>query len=79
MVGIECKSCGHRALWEGDPARFPFDHEVIAMLTRSPLTCSNCGASEIHVVSGNLATSDWLSDGRPLPEQTPLIGGGTKR
>lgn len=75
MVGIQCKSCGSRALRTGDAARF--DHEVMEELRRSPPPCSSCGGSEIHLVSitGGLADK-WLSDGPPLPASGPLIEGG---
>jgi hypothetical protein len=76
MVGIQCKSCGHRALWTNDPAKFRPDYEVVALLTRSLPKCGNCGAREIHVVSGNLVTDEWLSDGPLSPASGPLIGGG---
>lgn len=69
MVGIECKSCGHRALWTNDPPKA--EYEVVALLTRSLPKCSNCGAREIHVVSGNLVTAEWLSDGPPSPPSGP--------
>lgn len=77
MVGIQCKSCGHRALRPSDPAKFQFDNEVMELLRRSPPTCSSCGGSEIHLLSitGGLADK-WLSDGRPLPASGPLIEGG---
>jgi hypothetical protein len=77
MVGIQCKSCGHRALRTSDPAKFQFDNEVMELLRRSPPTCSSCGGSEIHLLSitGGLADK-WLSDGRPLPASGPLIEGG---
>jgi hypothetical protein len=77
MVGIQCKSCGHRALWTGDPARF--DHEVMELLRRSSLTCDSCGGSEIDLfsITGGLADK-WLSDGRPSPAPGPLIGGGNQ-
>ena len=73
MVGIQCKSCGHRALWTNDPAR-P-DYEVVALLTRSLPKCGDCGAREIHIVSGNLVTEKWPSDGPPSPASGPPIRG----
>lgn len=77
MVGIQCKSCGHRALWTGDRAK-P-DHEVMELLRRSSLTCSSCGGSEIDLfsITGGLA-DNWLSDGRPSPASGPLIEDGNQ-
>jgi hypothetical protein len=75
MVGIQCKSCGHRRLWTGGPPR-P-DREVMELLRQSSPPCSSCGGSEIHLLSitGGLADK-WLSDGPPLPASGPLIEGG---
>lgn len=66
MVGIQCKSCKHRALWTGD-APSP-DREVMESLRRSPQPCPSCGGSEVNLISitGGLADK-WLSDGPPLP------------
>ena len=75
MVGKQCKSCGHRALWTGEPA-WPA-HEVMDRLRRSPPPCDGCGGSEIDLVVLTGGRADkWLSDGRPLPASGPLIEGG---
>lgn len=75
MVGIQCKSCRHRALWAGGPPR-P-DHEVMERLRRSSQTCPSCGGSEIELwsITGGLA-DEWLSDGPLSPASGPLIEGG---
>ncbi len=76
-VGVQCKSCGHRALRTGDAAKF--GHQVMEELRKSPPTCPSCGGSDFHLISitGGLADK-WLSDGPPLRASGPLIGGGNQ-
>lgn len=83
MVGVQCKSCGHRALFksEAKPGRlFKMDHEIINELTRSNPKCRECGGSEYSFVtlSSNLAHlwDRWLTgDASPPPPAKPLIEG----
>jgi len=75
MVGIQCKSCGHRALWNGPPRP---DNEVMEQLRRSSQPCVSCGG-EIHLISitgGRGLADKWLSDGPLSPASGPLDGGG---
>ena len=82
MVGVQCKSCGHRALFKSDVdsgGLFKMDHEIIKELTRSNPTCGQCGGSEYSIVtlSSNLAYlwDRWvMGDASPLPAK-PLIEG----
>lgn len=79
MVGIQCKSCGHRAL-ATPPGPFKMDHEIIALL-RSPtssITCIECGGSKFDLLSMSSSLADsWLGDG-PSPGPRPLIEGGNQ-
>lgn len=77
MVGVQCKSCGHRALASPDPPKL--DHEIITLLSQSSITCSACGGSKYAVLrfpSG--AAETWLKgDVSPAPAG-PLIEGGNQ-
>ncbi len=81
MVGVQCKSCRHRALFKPElkPGPFKMDHEVVNELTRSNLKCSECGCSEYSIVtlSSNLAHlwDRWLTGDASLPPAKPLIEG----
>jgi predicted nucleic-acid-binding Zn-ribbon protein len=71
MVGIQCKSCKHRALWSGPPRP---DNEVMELLRRSPQACPSCGETEFNLISITGGLHDqWLSDGPPSPASGPLI------
>lgn len=48
MVGIQCKSCAHRAL--ATPESPKPDHEILTLLSQSPVTCSQCGGSKYSIV-----------------------------
>jgi hypothetical protein len=80
MVGIQCKSCGHRAL-ATPPGPFKFDHEIITLLSQSPVKCSECGVSNFAIMrlpSSPDAADSWLKgDGSP-PGAKPLIEGGNQ-
>jgi len=59
MVGIKCKSCGHRALATPEP--FKMDHEIIALLSQSSPKCSECGGSNYFIVRFRSSAVDaWL-------------------
>lgn len=59
MVGIQCKSCGHRALATPEP--FKMDHEIITLLSESSPKCSECGGSQYDVVRFPSSAADiWL-------------------
>ncbi len=80
LVGIQCKSCGHRVLImrELSPSEpFMMDHEIIAKLRQSaPPTCSQCGVSNIiHVSMTSNLVDDWLNAGPPSRSPGPLIEG----
>jgi DNA-directed RNA polymerase subunit RPC12/RpoP len=82
MVGVQCKSCGHRALFKQElkPGRpFKMDSEVVSELTRSNPKCSQCGRSEysITTLSSNLAHlwDRWLTGDASPPPAKPLIEG----
>jgi DNA-directed RNA polymerase subunit RPC12/RpoP len=49
MVGIQCKSCGHRALVT--PQQPMSGYEMTARLHQSPPKCSECGDSNIFVLT----------------------------
>lgn len=81
MVGVQCKSCGHRALFKPElkPGLFKMEHEVVNELTRSNLKCSQCGGSEYSIVtlSSNLAHlwDLWLTGDASPSLAKPLIEG----
>ena len=77
MVGVQCKSCGHRALYPPPPPKF--DYEIITQLSQSSLTCSQCGKSEFSILSftGDLGDR-WLESGPSTPGTPPLIEGGSQ-
>lgn len=74
MVGVQCKSCGDRALIKPEP--FKMDHEVVAEMRRSNVKCSQCGGNEYSVttLSSNLADR-WLTGGASPPFAKPMIEG----
>lgn len=77
MVGVQCKSCGHRALIKPEP--FKMDHEVVTELRRSNVKCSQCGGNEYSVItlSSNLAdlADQWLTGGASALSAKPMIEG----
>jgi DNA-directed RNA polymerase subunit RPC12/RpoP len=48
MVGIQCKSCGHRALATLKPGKR--DDEIITQLRQSSAKCSECGGSKVDIL-----------------------------
>jgi hypothetical protein len=48
MVGIQCKSCGHRALATPEPGKR--DDEIVTQLRMSAATCSACGGSKLDIL-----------------------------
>ncbi len=81
MVGVQCESCRHRALFKPEfkSGLFKMNHQVVNELTRSILKCSECGCSEYSIVtlSSNLAHlwDRWLTGDASLPPAKPLIEG----
>lgn len=82
MVGVECKSCGHRALFKSEVnsgGLFKMDHEIINELARSNPTCGQCGSSEYSIVtlSANLGHlwDGWLTGDASPPPAMHLIEG----
>jgi hypothetical protein len=75
MVGIQCKSCGHRAL-ATPPGPFKFDHEIHTWLSQRNLACGECGGTKYTVMrlQSSLA-DDWLEGGASSPNAGSLIEG----
>jgi hypothetical protein len=79
MVGIQCNSCGHRALATPEP--FKPDHEIITLVSQSSVKCSECGGSKFAILrfSGLPDAGDrWLTGGGSPPDAKPLIEGGNQ-
>ncbi|MBP6767036.1 MAG: hypothetical protein KA171_04590, partial [Reyranella sp.] len=64
VVGIRCKSCGHRALATPDPPKM--DHEIITQLSQSTITCSKCNGSTFDLVRFPSSAADTWLKGSPL-------------
>lgn len=85
MVGVECKSCGHRALIKSEVkpgVLFKMDNEIINELARSNPKCSQCGGGEYSTLtlSSSLAHlwDRWLTGDVSPPPAKPLIEGDKK-
>lgn len=83
LVGVQCKSCGHRALYTPKPSEpFMMDHEIVTKLSQSQFSakCSQCGGIgfNIHSMSSNLV-DHWLAAGPLSRSPAPLIEGGDKK
>jgi hypothetical protein len=77
MVGIQCKSCGHRALATPEP--FKMDHEIIALLSQSSPKCSQCGGGKYSIVRFPYSAVDaWLKGDGSSPDARPQIEGGNQ-
>jgi ribosomal protein L37E len=81
-VGVQCKSCGHRALFKSEvkPGELlKIDQEIINELTRSNPKCRQCGGSEYSIVtlSSNLGHlwDRWLMGDASPPPAKPLMEG----
>ena len=78
MVGIQCNSCGHRAL-ATPPGPFKFDHEIIRLLSESPPKCGECGGSKYSLVRFPFSAVDaWLKGDGSSPGARPQIEGGNQ-
>ncbi len=64
MVGVQCKSCGHRALATPEP--FKMDHEIIALLSQSSPKCSECGSGEFAMLRFPARMADAFLEGEQI-------------
>jgi DNA-directed RNA polymerase subunit RPC12/RpoP len=68
-VGIQCKSCGSRALVKPDYVKDPglpkFGHEIMDKMRQSPGKCLKCGGSDFHYITLTGGTADKWLEGSP--------------